>query len=85
MTDFSCFDKEDDDQNGIHDEIYLNYDCYYVAKNIMIDNGYTSLDNNSSYAVNVLGWHSINGPRSTRSCEKHYFLPKELVYHYVAR
>lgn len=44
MTDHSCFDKEEAQAHGVHDEIYLNYDCYYVRRNFMIDNDEISLN-----------------------------------------
>jgi len=57
----------------------LNYDSEYVKRNVMIDNEETTLNKKSSYVVNVLGYGN------KMPDESHYFVPKELVYHYVAR
>ena len=84
MSDTSLFDVgriEYDKTRIAQNEIFLNYDSHYVQKNIMIDNEEIGLNVRSSFAINVLGCND----NTCMQDESHYFLPKELVYHYVSK
>ena len=64
----------------------MNYDTYYVRKNIMIDNDEIQLNSKSSYVINVLGWDdNLSNPNKNIPEESHYFLPIEMMYRYVGK
>ena len=67
------------------DKIFLNYESHYVRRNMMIDCEEVALNNKSSYFINVLGRHWKHGPGNQMPDESHYFIPKELVFHYVGK
>lgn len=52
---------------------------------MIIDNQEVALNKNSSFFINVLGRHWKNGPGNQMPDESHYFIPNELVFHYVAK
>ena len=55
-------------------------------KNVMIDNNETTLNDNSSFVINVLGWHwKHRGSFKGMPDKSHYFVPELLVYHFVAQ
>ena len=75
-----------EDNSIKNNEIFLNYDTYYVRQNIMIDNDEIQLNSKSSYVINVLGWNeNLSNPTINIPEESHYFLPIEMMYRYVGK